>query len=182
MARTSTQWTVEEYHRLIESGVLAGRQVELLDGQIVERVPELPIHRVTYRRGVKYLAKLLGDRAVIFTTAPITLPSNGEPQPDICLAIPPESRYDDRHPGPPDIYWLIEVSNSTLSYDLNEKAHLYARHQIQEYWAIDIPNAQLWVHRQPREGKYQSVSRLPSGKISPLSFPELEVWVGRLLY
>ena len=189
MVKTLNKWTVEEYHCLIETGLLAGRQVELLDGKIINMTPELPIHRVTYRRGVKYLEKLLGaakgtrsrDRAVVFATSPIILPSNGEPQPDICVAIPPESRYDNRHPTPQDIYWLIEVSNSTLSYDLNEKAHFYARDSIQEYWVIDIPHCKLWVHRQPIDGKYQSVWQLSSGKITLLSFPDVEIWVETLL-
>ena len=44
MVRTLTKWTVEEYHRLIETGLLAGRQVELLDGKIIDMARELPIH------------------------------------------------------------------------------------------------------------------------------------------
>ncbi len=180
MARTLTRWTVEDYHRMIESGLLAGRQVELIDGQIIDMAPELPIHRVTYRRGAKYLEGLLGDRAVVFATAPITLLS-GEPQPDICIAAPPESRYDERHPLSEDIYWLIEVSNSTLTYDLAEKARSYAQGKIQEYWVLDIKGSQLWVHREPENGEYQSVRRFSSGKVAPLAFPEIEVEVSRLL-
>ena len=127
------------------------------------------------------MEKLLGDRAVVFATAPITLPSNGEPQPDICLAIPPESRYDRRHPSPPDIYWLIEVSNSTVAYDLDEKAYFYARDLIQEYWVIDIPHSKVWVHRQPINGKYQSIWQLASGQVSPLSFPNLEIEIEQFI-
>lgn len=181
MARTLTKWSVAEYHRMIAAGLLAGRQVELLDGDVVEMAPELPIHRATYRRGAKYLEALLRDRAVVFTAAPITLPSNGEPQPDIAVVIPPESRYDNRHPGPEDVYWLIEVSNSTLTFDLEEKALLYARDGIAEYWVVDVISRQLWVHRQPKAGSYREVRRLASGYINPLAFLELEVRVERLL-
>lgn len=180
MVRTLTRWTVEDYHRMIESGLLAGRQVELIDGQIIDMAPELPIHRVTYRRGAKYLEELLGDRAVVFATALITLPL-GEPQPDICVAAPPESRYDKRHPVPEDIYWLIEVSNSTLTYDLEEKARAYAQSKIQEYWVLDIKGSQLWVHREPENGEYRSVRRFSSGKVTLLAFPEFEVEVSKLL-
>ena len=181
MVRTLTHWTVTDYHQMIESGILAGREVELINGQIIDMAPELPIHRVTYRLGVKYLEAILGTQAVVFATAPVTLPTNGEPQPDICIAIPPESRYDQRHPQPNDIYWLIEVSNSTLSYDLNEKAQMYARHQIRDYWVIDIPGNQLWVHREPNQGKYQSVVKYSTGIIMPLALPHVEVDVLRLL-
>ena len=182
MVRTLTRWTVKDYHHMIESGLLAGRQVELIDGQIINMAPELPIHRVTYRRGVKYLEALLANQAVVFATAPVTLPSDGEPQPDICIAIPPESRYDQRHPEPNDIYWLIEVSNSMLSYDLGDKAQMYARHEIQDYWVIDILGRQLWVHREPNNGKYQSVVKYSTGIITPLALPRVEVEVHRLLH
>lgn len=166
---------------MIAAGLLAGRQVELIDGDIVEMAPELPIHRATYRRGEKYLQSVLGDRAVIFTAAPITLPDNSEPQPDICIAAPLESRYDQRHPMPADIYWLIEVSNSTLEYDLGPKANTYASHQIQEYWVIDIPNHQLWIHREPTQVNYQSITHIHSGTLSPLAFPSIDLNVSQIL-
>lgn len=181
MARTLTHWSLEDYRRMIDSGLLAGRLVELIDGQVLDMTPERPIHRVTYRRGVKYLEGLLENRAIVFATAPITLSDNSEPQPDICIAVPPESRYDQRHPSPEDVYWLIEVSNSTLAYDLGEKAQLYARNNIREYWVIDIPQTQLWMHRQPRDGQYHSVMQVLTGEISPLALPEVAIAVDRLL-
>ena len=181
MTRTLTYWSLENYHQMIESGLLAGRQVELIDGQILDMAPELPIHRATYRRGVKYLEETLGDRAVVFSAAPITLADGSEPQPDICIAVPPESRYDARHPQPEDIYWLIEVSNSTLAYDLGEKVQLYARKSIREYWVIDIPTNQLWVHRDFGEGEYRSRVQLSTGRVIPLALPDIEVEIERLL-
>jgi Uma2 family endonuclease len=180
MTRTSTQWSINDYHQMIENGLLSDRQVELINGQIINMAPELPIHRVTNRRGAKYLEALLGEQAVIFSASPITLPDDGEPQPDICIAIPPESRYDQRHPQPDDIYWLVEVSNSTLAYDLREKAHLYAEKLIQEYWVLDTTGRRLWQHRQPQDGRYCSVIAISSGKITPLAFPQVEVEVGQL--
>lgn len=180
MVRTLTRWTVEDYHRMIANGVLAGRQVELIDGQIIDMAPELPIHRATYRRGVKYLEALLKAQAVVFSASPITLPSDGEPQPDICIAASPESQYDSRHPGPEDIYWLIEISNSTLSYDLGEKSKIYAQDGIQDYWVIDVQRKQLWVHREPKDGKYHSLNPFSSGSISPLLLPDVTILVDRL--
>jgi Uma2 family endonuclease len=179
MAKTLTTWTVEDYHRMIAAGVLVGRQVELLGGQIIDMAPELPIHRATYRRGSKYLETLFGDRATVFSAAPVTLPNDGEPQPDLAIVRSPESRYDERHPCPEDIYWLIEVSNSSLAYDLGEKAGYYARDRIQEYWVVDIAHHTLWVHRQPTDHGYQQVQAFTSGTVSPLSFPDIAVELGR---
>jgi Uma2 family endonuclease len=180
MARTLARWSLNDYRQMIEKGLLANRQVELINGQILNMVPELPIHRATNRRGAKYLETLLGDRAVIFSASPITLPDDGEPQPDLCIAIPPESRYDQRHPQPDDIYWLVEISNSTLAYDLKEKAQLYAEKQIQEYWVLDLAGRQLWRHLDPQNGRYRSVVAVATGKIRPLALPQIEVEVGQL--
>ena len=166
---------------MISSGLLMGRQVELVNGEIVDMAPELPIHRATYRRGVKYLEALLGNRAVIFSAAPVTLPNDGEPQPDISIVAPPESRYDTRHPGPSDIYWLIEVANTSLVYDLGEKAQAYARDSIQDYWVLDILGQQLWVHRKPVGNQYCSVQALKSGVITPLTLPQITVQIDQLL-
>ncbi len=181
MIRTLTRWTVADYHQMVESGVLAGRQVELIGGQIIDMAPELPIHRATYRRGVKYLEALLGEHAVVFSAAPVTLPSDSEPQPDISIVRAPESRYNERHPGPGDIYWLIEVANSSLTYDLGEKAQMYARDQIQDYWVLDIRHQKLWVHREPQGTQYQVIEQLTTGPIVPLALPAIEVAVERLL-
>ena len=101
------------------------------------------IYTLSLHDALPILAQALGDRAVIFTAAPITLPDNSEPQPDICIAMPPESRYDQRHPIPTDIDWLIAVANSTRDYDSGKQAQLYAQHQIREYWVIDIPQPRL---------------------------------------
>jgi Uma2 family endonuclease len=182
MVRALTRWSVGDYRQMIESGLLSGRQVELIDGQILEITPELPIHRASYRRGVKYLESLLGSQAIIFSTAPITLSEHTEPQPDICIAVPPESRYNTRHPEPADIYGLIEVSNSTPTYDLGEKANLYARNGIQDYWVIDVANQQLWIHREPQAGIFCSIASFSIGQIRLLAFPDVEIEVAKLLY
>jgi Uma2 family endonuclease len=166
---------------MIGIGLLAGRQVELIDGQIIDMSPELPIHRATYRRAVKYLEGLLGSQAIVFATASITLPDHGEPQPDIAILIPPESCYETRYPGSKDIYWLIEVSNSTLDYDLSEKAQIYARSGIPEYWVLDIPGSRLWVHRQPQAGAYRSLVQYASGQVNPAALLDVTVAVERLL-
>ena len=66
--------------------------------------------------------------------------------------------------------------------DLGDKARMYARHNIPEYWVIDIPGSQLWVHRTPSKGEYQSVVRYAMGKITPLALSGVEVEVHRLLH
>lgn len=174
------KWTVEDYHRMITAGVLSDHHVELLQGEIVEMTPEGPLHYFLSDRGSDYLKNLLQGKAKVRLDGPITL-SNSEPEPDIAVVQLPESRYRDRHPYPEDIFWLIEVSDSTLLKDLQDKKAAYAAAGIPEYWVLDLKAGALIVFRQPSSTEYLSEQRLTAGMICPIAFPEVQVSVDRLL-
>jgi Uma2 family endonuclease len=89
--------------------------------------------------------------------------------------------WSESKPDRLDIYWLVEVSNSTLSYDLGEKARIYERDRTQDYWVIDVVGKQLWVHREPNDQKYGSLKQLTSGTISPLAMPDVSLQIERLV-
>jgi len=82
---------------------------------------------------------LLGDRATIRLSKPITLPNHSEPEPDIAIAQRLGREYLQHHPYPENIFWLIEYSDSTLSKDLEIKSKIYAEVGILEYWVVNIP-------------------------------------------
>jgi Uma2 family endonuclease len=111
--KTLAKWSVDDYHRMIEAGILRDRRVELLAGEIVEMSPETPIHYNTAKRGAKYLEELLAGKADIRFNEPITL-LDSEPEPDIAIVRLPESAYNDRHPEPDDIFWVVEVAKTSL--------------------------------------------------------------------
>ncbi|WP_019507362.1 Uma2 family endonuclease [Pleurocapsa sp. PCC 7319] len=180
MTLTTHKWSIEEWHDLVDSGVLAGQKVELLEGEIVEMSPEGIPHRNTNHKVVKYLRKLLDGLAEVYESHPITL-DNSEPEPDIAIVRLPESIYDTHHPYPEDIYWLIEVSNETLTKDLEQKTTTYARNGISEYWVIDLKNNQLLVHTQPEANNYSQIVEYKAGTISPLAFPQITIGLERLL-
>ena len=102
MTLTTYKWSIERWHQLIETGVLGDRNVELINGEIVEMSPEGIPHRQTNHRIVKYLRKLLDRQAEIYEAHQVTL-DNSEPQPDIAIVKYPDTLYDDRHPYPEDI-------------------------------------------------------------------------------
>ncbi|MEB5613837.1 Uma2 family endonuclease, partial [Serratia marcescens] len=79
---TIAKWTIEDYHRLIEAGILASRQVELIEGDIIEMTPESPFHAYITEDAAKYLQNLLRDFALVREAHPITL-SDSEPEPDL---------------------------------------------------------------------------------------------------
>lgn len=174
------KWSVEEYHLMIESGLLTGKSVELLNGEIVEMSPEREEHSYTNDDVAELLREKLQGLAKIRESHPITL-DNSEPEPDIAIARLPKTIYAQHHPYPQDIYWLIEVSNKTLGKDLTEKSTIYARNGILEYWVIDLVNKKLIVHTTPEGNKYTKVTEYTKGVISPLAFPELEIAIEQLL-
>lgn len=174
------KWTVEDYHRMIAVGVLSDRHVELLQGEIIEMTPEVPLHYFLSDRASDYLKHLLQGKAKVRLDGPITL-SNSEPAPDIAIVQLPESRYRDRHPYPENIFWLIEVSDSTLLKDIQDKKAAYAAADILEYWVLDLKAAELIVFRQPNDAEYLSEQKFTEGIICPIAFPEVQVSIDRLL-
>lgn len=174
------KWSIADWHELIESGVLAERRVELLEGEIIEMSPEGPMHSSTNYSVAEYFRDLLRDRAIIREAHPITL-DNSEPEPDIAIVNSPYTNYFTRHPYPQDIYWLVEISNQTLKSDLEKKSIIYARNGITEYWVIDLVNKQLIVHTQPVNNFYSQIQTLTSGTITPQAFPDLAIAINRLL-
>lgn len=180
MTLTTYKWSIEEWHDLVASGVLAGKRVELLEGEIITMSPEGIPHRNTNHKVVKYLRKLLDGLAEVYESHPITL-DNSEPEPDIAIVCLPESIYDNHHPYPEDIHWLIEISNETLTKDLKQKTITYARNGILEYWVIDLKNNKLVVHTQPQNNSYLQTSEHQTGTISPLAFPQIAIALNQLL-
>jgi Uma2 family endonuclease len=174
------KWSIADWHELIESGVLAERRVELLEGEIIEMSPEGPMHSSTNYSVAEYFRNLLRDRATIREAHPITL-DNSEPEPDIAIVHSPYTNYFTRHPYPQDVYWLVEISNRTLKSDLERKSITYARNGIPEYWVIDLVNKQLVVHTQPVNNFYFQIQTLTAGTITPQAFPDLAIALDKLL-
>jgi Uma2 family endonuclease len=123
---------------------------------------------------------LLSGKADIRFNGPITL-SDSEPEPDIAIVRLPESSYHNRHPGPKDIFWIVEVAQTSLKKDLETKLAIYAMAEIEEYWVLDLSSKQVIVFRNPQEGKYIEESKIANGMITPLAFPEVSVSVQKLL-
>ncbi|OUL37837.1 hypothetical protein BV372_00325 [Nostoc sp. T09] len=169
-------WTVEEYHRMIDVGILTpDDKVELLDGRIIQMSPQTPPHAATTQRIDRYLQNIVRDRAEIRVQLPITL-STSEPEPDIAVVRIDPAAYGDHHPTSSEILLLIEVSYSTFDIDFNEKALIYARAGIGDYWILNILECQVYILRHPTESGYQDIIvRSPDAAITPLAFPEIAI-------
>lgn len=177
------RWTVAEYHQIISSGIITPETpVELINGQIIEMVPQQPPHAATTDEGGDYLKALFAGKAKVRVQLPVTLPPDSEPEPDFAIVKIDANLYRDRHPGPNDIYLIIEVADSTLQKDRQYKSTLYAQAGIPEYWIINLKQNQVIVHRQLQDGVYQTEHTLgASDQIKPLAFPNLTVALKKLL-
>lgn len=182
---TSTKvrlWTVDEYHRLIETGILTtDEKVELLEGQIIQMSPQRPPHAATTQRTANYLSRLLAERAYIRVQLPITLLPNSEPEPDIAVVRIDEREYFDHHPTADEIFLLVEVAKTTLKSDRIIKASTYDKAKIPEYWVLDVQERQVHVFREPVGNTYQQETILNEDTtISMIAFADVNVSLNQL--
>ncbi|MEB3359492.1 MAG: Uma2 family endonuclease [Synechococcales bacterium] len=178
--RALTKWSVADYHAMRSLGILDRHRCELINGEIWDMAPEGEQHRFVCHRGVKYLRELLKDQAEVFEAHPITLPKS-EPQPDIAIVRLPDTRYLQHHPYPEDIYWLIEVSDTTLTYDLETKRKLYAQAGIKEYWVVDVAQRQLTVFSDLQNDDFLTQKIVSNGIIYPVDFPDMAIAIDRFV-
>jgi Uma2 family endonuclease len=176
------RWTVEEYHRMIEAGILTPiDRVELINGGIVCMPPQGLPHSSTTLRSDEYLKQKFGQRASVRVQLPITLLTS-EPEPDLAIVRRRSDFYAAAHPQPEDILLIIEVSDTTLDFDRTTKANTYAEAGILEYWVLDVGGRQVYAMSEPDAGRYRSIARLTdSDHVSPIGFPDLEIVIAKLL-
>lgn len=148
--------TVDEVYALTESGVLReGERFELIDGEIVPMAAtKADWHAIMEARLNHALVSAMPDHARVYLAPSITLAPNLLLEPD--LAVLPRGAMIRSIRGP-DVLLLIEVADSSLSYDLRVKAPLYAQHGVREYWVVDAVRQTVRVHKAPSSGTYSDV-------------------------
>lgn len=182
------KFTVAEYARMGEAGIFApDERVELIEGEVIPLSPHNRKHASRIARLTTVLVRAFGDSHEIRVQLPLTLGSYSEPEPDFALVPLDVADRAERHPGTADL--ILELSEASLSFDRKQKASLYARFGIPEYWVLNLKNHRLEVRRAP-EAKpkaafgwdYREVAVLASGQVvSPLFAPTREFAVGALL-
>ncbi|WAL61844.1 Uma2 family endonuclease [Thermocoleostomius sinensis] len=176
-------WTVDDYHRMVETGILTeGDRVELLEGQIIEMNPQLPPHAATTQRAFRYLDRLLETVAYVRMQLPVTLQPRSEPEPDIAVVHIDANEYGDHHPTPNEIFLIIEVADSTLLGDRQQKAPIYAKAGIPDYWILDVNTRQVYVFREPTQAGYQQQETVLAVNmlLAPVAFPNIAISLNQL--
>ena len=176
-------FTVEEYHRMGEVGVLAeNERIELIEGEIFCMSPIGTPHTWVVVLLNKWFSKWLPDDVFILVQDAIHLGPRSEPEPDLVIVRARPRAFSTPRPGPQDILLLVEVSSSSLRYDLEVKLPLYAAAGIVEVWIIDLDGRRALVCRAPRDGAYTQQHVVESGgALIPTAFPDLALPLNDLL-
>lgn len=143
------RFTVDEYHRLTEAGILTeDDRLELIEGYLVLKMPRNPPHDGTVHRVFKRLARVLLVGWDVRVQSAVTL-TDSEPEPDVAIVREDPDGYTTRHPGAADCGLVVEVSDSTLPGDRTDKGRMYARAGIGCYWIVNLPDRQVEVYTSP---------------------------------
>ncbi len=144
------QFTIEEYHRLIELEFFpTDERLQLIRGDIIKMSPKRTAHSVCNSLLFGELYVLLKDKAIVRGQEPILIPPNSEPEPDVVIARKKEDNYLSSHPCPSDILLVIEIADSTLKFDRDIKLPLYAEAKIMDFWIVNLRDKQLETYTQP---------------------------------
>jgi Uma2 family endonuclease len=124
---TTKRFTADEYQRMGQVGILSqDDRVELIDGQVVAMTPIGMRHNACVSRATRALVFAAGEDAIVLPQGSVRLGSYHEPEPDLALLRPRADFYASRMAGPADILLIIEIADSSLEYDRDVKARIYA--------------------------------------------------------
>jgi Uma2 family endonuclease len=181
MAVAIERWrfTVEDYHRMAEAGILTeDDRVELIDGEIVRMSPIGDPHIASVNRCNRTFSRAVGDRALVSIQNPIDLDPYNEPQPDVALLRPRADDYERGKARPADVLLVIEVADSSVDSDRRIKFPRYAAAGVREAWLLDLEGDALEVYREPRDDGYALVRRYRRGeRVAPEALPDVQVAV-----
>ena len=175
-AKAHARFTVEQFHRLCAA--VPEQRLELIDGEVLQVIAKGTQHTAVVHRLIAALQALLADPAgpgqrwQLRVEAPLDLGPGNEPEPDLALVDRRADDYWQAHPSAADTWLVIEVADSSLAFDLDTKAKLYAAAGIPHYWVVDVQRPRLHRLRelQPKEPDLtlvraavdQVIARLPN--------------------
>ncbi len=139
-------WSVAELHRLIElDGLDSFRRLELIEGVLYEKNRQSDAHVASLSWTQVALQAAFATAGVVVGGSNLHLDEYSEPEPDVLVLRARALNV----PTAAEVLLLVEVSDTSLAFDLGRKAALYARHGIPEYWVADVTNRLLHLHRLP---------------------------------
>ncbi len=158
-----------DFDSMVASGAfdsIGPRKVELIRGALRFMNPAGPIHD-DY---IEYLTRWSTDNSTALDANIRVLSGfvcdDDRPEPDVLWLKP--RRYGRTRPTAADVLLLIEVSDSSLATDLQEKADLYAESGVAEYWVVDVPASRIHVMSDSDGRHYRTIAIVvPPTTLSP---------------
>lgn len=180
---TRRRFTLDEYHRMGEAGILhEDDRVELIRGEIVQMSPIGPPHAAAVAALNRLFVRRIGDRGTVWPQNPVVILPDSEPQPDVVLLRPRADGYRGGHPRPDDILLLVEIADTSLRYDRTVKLPLYAAAHVREVWIVDVSGEAIDVYREPAAESYRRHERIARGaSLAPEAFPDLTLQIAEIL-
>lgn len=148
------EWTVDEYYKMAELGLFDGKRVELIEGEIIEMSAMGRPHVIAVKKTEHALEVAFGAGWFVQPQAPLRFHPKSEPEPDLAVI---SGELEDYSEHPDAAALVVEISDTTLGQDRNDKGSLYAKAGIADYWIINLRRRQVEVFRRPvadEEAKY----------------------------
>ncbi|MHB8574443.1 MAG: Uma2 family endonuclease [Dehalococcoidia bacterium] len=182
-APTKRLFTIDEYDRMLDAGILYdGEKVELIDGEILCMAAMGEPHMICIGNLMELFVRRLPRSASVRIQGPVRLPPHSQPEPDVAIVRGRVRDYLPHHPNPDEVLLAVEVAKTSLRYDRNVKLPLYAAAGIREVWIVDLKGSRIFVYRSPNGGRYEEQTTVArGGMLSPLAFPELSIAVDDVL-
>ena len=181
------RWTCAEFHQLGDMGWFEGRRAMLIEGEILEMPGPNPPHATITTKVDTALRRYFTQGCVIRNQSPLVLGQSTDPEPDLALVAGSLMDFYSSHPTTAAL--VIEVADSTLTFDTTVKPRLYAAAKIADYWVVDLVEKRLIVFRNPQAdagqpfgAKYAQVQTFkPPQLITPVCEPDVSIPVAELL-
>lgn len=181
------RWTREEFFQMLDLGWFQDKRVEMIGGEVIEMAAQLDLHLASVTLTTDALRAAFGSGYWVRGQGSLDLSPHGIPSPD--LAVTPGSPHAAPRTIAKSALLVVEISDTTLSYDRYHKMSLYAAGGIVDYWIVNLVQGQLEVYRDPVADstqlfgfRYNSRAILdPPDKVSPLAAPQASITVSDLL-
>lgn len=150
------QINVSEYYKMAEVGILKREEkLELIHGEIIRKFPNSPRQASYSNRINALLGKIIANKGLLSIKHPLRIDEYNEPEPDIAVLEYREDYYSSAHPKANEVFFIIELAETSLNFDRKIKAPLYAKAGIPVYWILDLKHEKLEIYSNPQYGIYR---------------------------
>jgi Uma2 family endonuclease len=174
--------SADEYLRMEKAGVFAtDARLELMEGEIIEMAPIGSAHAAVVNALASLFNRTCGAAIIVSVQNPFVAGERSVPQPDLMLLKARDDKYFHRHPSAVDVLLVVEVSDSTLRFDLEDKMLLYAQSGVVESWVIDLEHRVVHMFQEPDSAGYRrSRIAVATDMISPGLAPQITLTLGAI--